>query len=138
MAGTERNPLATWLKGRHGEYRDDEQPESATGRRPRRHESATIVPVRGGLMRMATRDKPINGLMRSLLKTRSLDLAVRLPSQLKDSLLPRLWRLRQYEPRPIAVPAWYLPAGNATTSLHFALATPSFNQGRFIGRTVRS
>ncbi len=87
---------------------------------------------------MATRDKPINGLMRSLLKTRSLDLAVRLPSQLKDSLLPRLWRLRQYEPRPIAVPAWYLPAGNATTSLHFALATPSFNQGRFIGRTVRS
>ncbi len=87
---------------------------------------------------MQTRGNSMNGFVRGLLKVRSLDLAVRLPDRIKDPLRPRLWRLRQYEPRRLAIPSWYRPASDADTSLRITVATPSFDQGRFIARTVRS
>ena len=80
----------------------------------------------------------MNGLGRGLLKLRSLDLAIRLPASIKDPLRPRLWRLRQYEPRPLTIPPRYYPAAGTDTSLRITIATPSFNQGRFIARTARS
>jgi glycosyltransferase involved in cell wall biosynthesis len=80
----------------------------------------------------------MNGFVRGLLKLRSLDLAVQLPEWIKQPLRPRLWRLRQYEPRRMVVPSWYSPAAGSDTSLRITVATPSFNQGRFVARTVRS
>ena len=87
---------------------------------------------------MVTDEKHGNGLARRLLRIRSLDLAAALPERVKHALRPGLWRLRQYEPRPLAVPSWYYPRAASITSLRITLATPSFNQGRFIARTVAS
>src|ERR1700730_14225600 len=80
----------------------------------------------------------MNGFVRGLLKLRSLDLAVQLPEWIKQPLRPRLWRLRQYEPRRMVIPSWYSPAAVSDTSLRITVATPSFDQGRFVARTVRS
>jgi glycosyltransferase involved in cell wall biosynthesis len=85
-----------------------------------------------------TRDNRLNGFARGLFRLRSLDLAIRLPEYVKDPLRPRLWRLRQYEPRPLVIPLRYREIADCDTSLRMTIATPSFNQGRFIGRTVRS
>jgi glycosyltransferase involved in cell wall biosynthesis len=87
---------------------------------------------------MVTDEKPRNGLARRLLRIRSLDLAEALPERVKNPLRPRLWRLRQHEPRPMIVPSWYYPPAASITSLRITLATPSFNQGRFVARTVAS
>lgn len=86
----------------------------------------------------ASDNSRLDRFVRSLLGIRSLDVAVRLPDRVKDPLRPRLWRLKQYEPRPIDIPPRYYPTGRSNTSLRITLTTPSFNQGRFIARTVRS
>src|SRR5580658_1464429 len=83
-------------------------------------------------------DKLGKHVARRLLGIRSLNVARYLPDWLKDPLRPRLWSLRQYEPRPLIVPLWYKPRSDSITSLRVTLATPSFNQGRYIARTVRS
>jgi glycosyltransferase involved in cell wall biosynthesis len=57
---------------------------------------------------------------------------------LRGLLLPQLWRLKQYAPRPLCVPRWYAPRADSITALRITLATPSLNHGRFIGRTVSS
>jgi glycosyltransferase involved in cell wall biosynthesis len=82
--------------------------------------------------------KPAPGLARRVLGLPSLHVATLLPGWLKAPLRPRLWRLRQYPPRPLAVPPWYSPRPDSITTLRITLATPSFNQGRFIARTVAS
>lgn len=54
------------------------------------------------------------------------------------ALGPSLGQLRQYEPRPLMVPAWYLRSEAPDPPPTFALVTPSLDHGRFVARAVES
>jgi GT2 family glycosyltransferase len=51
---------------------------------------------------------------------------------------PRIGRLRHYEPKPLRVPAKYERTRLPIPAPSIALVTPSFQQGRFLGRTLYS
>jgi len=54
-----------------------------------------------------------------------------------EIFLPRLGNLDQYQPRTITRLALVKPA-NVGMPLRFSIVTPSYGQGKFIGRTIRS
>ena len=58
----------------------------------------------------------------------------RLPSFVK----PRIGRLRHYKPRPLRVPAHYLQDRVPERAPTITIVTPSYQQGRFLGRTIYS
>ena len=58
----------------------------------------------------------------------------RLPSWAK----PRIGLLEHHEPRPLRVPARYLRLGAPEPAPTITIVTPSYQQGRFLDRTIYS
>jgi glycosyltransferase involved in cell wall biosynthesis len=63
-----------------------------------------------------------------------MEIASRLPSWTR----PRIGRLRHYEPRPLLVPARYLETRPPKPAPTITIVTPSYQQGRFLDRTIYS
>jgi glycosyltransferase involved in cell wall biosynthesis len=70
------------------------------------------------------------GVRRSL----SVRIATRLPSWMK----PRIGLLRQHDPQPLRVPARYLRTRAPEPAPAITVVTPSYQQGRFLDRTIYS
>lgn len=64
----------------------------------------------------------------------SREIFARLPPWTK----PRIGRLRHYEPKPLRVPARYLQARAPARAPTITIVTPSYQQGRFLDRTIYS
>lgn len=50
----------------------------------------------------------------------------------------RLFKLRNYDPRPLRLPAAYFRTTPPTPPLRISIVTPNLNQGRFLEATIRS
>jgi glycosyltransferase involved in cell wall biosynthesis len=57
---------------------------------------------------------------------------------ISDKFKPKLFRFAHYPPRPISVPSEYSSVELPDHPPHFAIVTPSFNQGRFLSATIES
>jgi glycosyltransferase involved in cell wall biosynthesis len=64
--------------------------------------------------------------------------ASRLGPRTQRWIAPRIGTLRQHAPRPLRVPASYFKPSPLTRTPSVALVTPSYEQGRFLERTIRS
>lgn len=62
----------------------------------------------------------------------------RLSDYLYAKLRPRLWVLRQYEPRDLALPARYFSEAPPPAPPRIAIVTPSYNHGSFLKKTIDS
>ena len=51
---------------------------------------------------------------------------------------PRIGRLRHYKPKPLRIPAHYLEARVPESAPTITIVTPSYQQGRFLDRTIYS
>lgn len=51
---------------------------------------------------------------------------------------PPLWKLEQYSPRPISIPAVEKNAQPPQSELRIAIVTPSYNSGQFLRATIES
>jgi glycosyltransferase involved in cell wall biosynthesis len=60
------------------------------------------------------------------------------PLRLRSRLVPRLFRLHQYSPQKLILPARYSKATPPANAPQISIVTPSFNQAAFLPRTIES
>jgi len=68
----------------------------------------------------------------------SRSLSIRIAAGLPSWMKPRIGLLRQHDPRPLRVPARYLRTRAPEPAPTITIVTPSYQQGRFLDRTIYS
>lgn len=96
---------------------------------------ARLLDVEESLRSRSSASRQVVSLVRS---SRRLAWGRRLFGRVRAWWQPRIGSLRHYPPKPLRVPAAYLRTAPPTQAPQISIVTPSFEQGRFLGRTIAS
>jgi glycosyltransferase involved in cell wall biosynthesis len=88
--------------------------------------SARLLEVEEALLREAGSARP------------SRNRLSRVEARVRSWTKPRIGRLKHYEPRPLLLPRSYFTVQPPLKPPTMSIVTPSYEQGRFLGRTIQS